>query len=117
MTEELHITGLGAAGDGIAPLPDGGTLFVPLALPGETVRAEVQGNRARLLEVLPALTGMVVLSGYPSRLYNQELRDWRRIERRAHADGARPRTEVLWISPRAAERLDGMLPFLEASPP
>jgi 23S rRNA (uracil1939-C5)-methyltransferase len=51
-SKTLTIVALGAAGDGVAPLPDGGTCFVPLALPGETVRLERQGNRARLLEVL-----------------------------------------------------------------
>ncbi len=54
MAEILSITGMGAAGDGIARLPDGGTCFVPLALPGETVRATMQGNRASLEAVLSA---------------------------------------------------------------
>ena len=54
MAELLDITGIGAAGDGIARLPDGSTCFVPLALPGETVRATVQGSRAKLDAVLSA---------------------------------------------------------------
>ncbi len=54
MTETLEITGIGAAGDGIARLADGSTCFVPLALPGETVRATVQDNRANLEAVLTA---------------------------------------------------------------
>lgn len=52
MAEILTITGMGAAGDGIARLLDGATSFVPLALPGETVRATVLGNRASLEAVL-----------------------------------------------------------------
>ena len=44
MAEILSITGMGAAGDGIARLPDGGTCFVPLALPGETVRATIRAT-------------------------------------------------------------------------
>ncbi|WP_244424650.1 hypothetical protein [Methylobacterium nodulans] len=48
---------------------------------------------------------MVVLSGYPSPVYDAALPGWTRVERAAHADGARARTEVLWINPRAAARL------------
>ena len=62
-------------------------------------------HHAELLAFLPALTGMVVLSGYPHPSYDEALPDWRRLEREAHADGARDRTEVLWINPAAVERL------------
>lgn len=58
-----------------------------------------------LLEQLREVQGMVVLAGYPSVLYDQALHDWHRVERQHHAAGStRPRTEVLWISPRAAVR-------------
>lgn len=60
-----------------------------------------------LLEALRRLEGMVVLSGYPHPLYDEALADWSRIECRALADGARPRTEVLWLNPQAAQALDG----------
>lgn len=43
---------MGAAGDGLARLPDGSACFVPLALPGETVRATLSGSRASLDAVL-----------------------------------------------------------------
>jgi DNA adenine methylase len=56
-----------------------------------------------LIEQLRAARGMVVLSGYPHPLYDQRLGDWRRIEMAAHADGARERTEVLWINPAACD--------------
>jgi DNA adenine methylase len=59
-----------------------------------------------LLIFLRGLRGHVVLSGYPSERYDEALADWRRVEREALADGARPRTEVLWINPRAAAALD-----------
>jgi DNA adenine methylase len=69
-----------------------------------------------LLETLLSLGGMVVLSGYPSPLYEEALSDWRRIERAALADGARERTEVLWINPLASERLgNGLLARMEAA--
>lgn len=59
-----------------------------------------------LLEYLQTVQGMVVLSGYPSSLYDDALVGWRRIERRALADGAAERTEVLWINPAATCALD-----------
>lgn len=52
-----------------------------------------------LLDALCDLEGMVVLSGYPHPLYDDALAGWERFEREALADGARPRTEVLWINP------------------
>jgi len=60
----------------------------------------------RLLEVLRGLSGMVVLSGYAHPLYDDTLHDWRREEFAALADGARPRTEVLWLNPACAAALD-----------
>jgi 23S rRNA (uracil1939-C5)-methyltransferase len=46
---ELTIAAVGAQGDGIA-----GKLFAPLALPGERVRARLDGDRAEVLEILQA---------------------------------------------------------------
>ena len=59
-----------------------------------------------LLDFLKELAGMVVLSGYPSNLYETALPGWYRIERPALADGARARTEVLWLNPKAAGGID-----------
>ncbi len=59
-----------------------------------------------LLGVLRGCSGMVVLSGYPAPLYDEYLDDWMRVERVALADGARERTEVLWINPAAAAALE-----------
>ena len=59
-------------------------------------------DHAQLLEVLCAVEGMVVLSGYAHPLYEQLLPGWHRFERAALADGARERTEVLWINPAAS---------------
>lgn len=63
-------------------------------------------DHAELLAALRDLRGMVVLSGYPAALYDEALPDWRRIERAALADGARPRTEVLWLNPACCAALD-----------
>lgn len=60
-------------------------------------------DHVRLLDEVGKLQGMVLLSGYPSELYTKALASWRTVERLAHADGARPRREVLWIN-RAADR-------------
>jgi DNA adenine methylase len=64
------------------------------------------GDHAELLLDLRKLAGMVVLSGYPSELYDTMLADWRRLTRQAYADGARKRTEVLWLNPACAAALD-----------
>jgi len=61
---------------------------------------------AKLLDALQELSGMVILSGYPAPLYDISLSAWRRVECAAYADGARPRTEVLWINPQACAALD-----------
>ncbi|QZO02509.1 DNA adenine methylase [Chenggangzhangella methanolivorans] len=63
-------------------------------------------DHAALLQQLLGLAGMVVLCGYPAALYDEALAGWRRIERAAFADGARERTEVLWINPAAARAID-----------
>jgi DNA adenine methylase len=59
-------------------------------------------DHRELLDFLSTLKGMVVLSGYPSPLYDEALRGWRRVDKKALADGARPRTECLWLNPAAA---------------
>lgn len=59
-----------------------------------------------LAGVLRGVKGMVVLSGYPCELYDLELYpDWYRVTRGALADGARKRTEVVWLNHAAAEHL------------
>lgn len=51
-----------------------------------------------LLDFLKGLKGNVVLSGYPDDRYDKILSGWRRVCRRSLADGARERTEVLWMN-------------------
>jgi len=57
------------------------------------------GDHAELIEFLKTLTGSVVLCGYASPAY--ESLGWHSVSREALADGARARTEVLWMNPRA----------------
>ncbi|OYY91412.1 MAG: hypothetical protein B7Y45_03845 [Sphingomonas sp. 28-66-16] len=67
-------------------------------------------QHAELLTLLCGLEGMVVLCGYPSGLYDALLTDWRKIERAALADGALPRTELLYLNPSCSTALgDGPL--------
>lgn len=68
---------------------------------GRAYRHEMTDDDHReLAEVLHSVQGMVVISGYGCDLYDRELYpDWRRVEKETHADGARDRTEVLWLSP------------------
>lgn len=77
-------------------------------------------GHAELLAALRQLQGMVVLCGYESELYAQQLTDWRverTVARISAGRGAALRTEVAWINPActaALERRAGGL-FAEAA--
>jgi len=66
-----------------------------------------------LLEVLLGARGMVVLSGYPSPLYETmlERRGWLRVSTLARGNGMRrgDRKEALWLSPSVQARLGRIL--------
>lgn len=62
-----------------------------------------------LAAVLHRLTGYVVVSGYRCDLYDDLYATWTSAETNALADGARPRRECLWLSPRTAEAVRGGL--------
>lgn len=63
-------------------------------------------DHVALLDALQAVKGMIVLSGYPSQLYDASLNGWLRVERVALADGARERIEVLWLNPACVAALE-----------
>jgi DNA adenine methylase len=70
-------------------------------------RFEMSDEEHRELSAtLRALKGMVVLSGYACELYEELYGDWFRVERESLADGARPRTEVLWLNASAQSALE-----------
>lgn len=73
------------------------------------------GQHLELLSFLRNVRGMVVLSSYPCRLYDDALlpAGWQRIERKAFADGAKTRVEVLWLNPAAAGAMQRQLNFQE----
>lgn len=52
----------------------------------------------KLATYLHSVHGTVVLSGYDSDLYQDLYRDWTKITKDSFTDGAKARTEVLWIS-------------------
>lgn len=58
-------------------------------------------DHRELADCLKGLKGMVILSGYPSSLYDDLYGAWRRLDRIAYADGAAKRTECLWLNPAA----------------
>jgi DNA adenine methylase len=67
-------------------------------------------DHAELAELLHGIKGMAIISGYPCELYERDLYpDWHSYRRKHHADGARERTEVIWVNDAAAAALDGGL--------
>jgi len=63
-------------------------------------------EHVRLAERLRQVKGMVLLSGYPCPLYDEQLYpDWERHETSALTDGRIERTEVLWLNPAASAAL------------
>jgi len=60
-----------------------------------------EAGHRQLAEVLHGVAGMVVLSGYPSPLYDSLYAGWQRVERATIADSAKVVTEVLWLNPAA----------------
>lgn len=62
-------------------------------------------QHAELIDLLQTVEGFVVLSGYRSDFYSDRLTGWWSVACETFADGARPRTEVLWLNPACAEAL------------
>jgi DNA adenine methylase len=54
-------------------------------------------DHIKLAETLNSVKGKVILSGYPSELYNALYKDWEKVEKESIADGHLPRTEALWL--------------------
>ena len=70
-------------------------------------------DHRELAKSLRDAVGMVVISGYACDLYDKELYpDWRRIEKKAFADGARARVEIVWMNDAAANALSWANPAM-----
>ena len=65
-------------------------------------------DHQELSEVLHSCQGMVVISGYPSSLYDKLYCGWFIVERKALADGARKRIEKLWLNSAAKANLKNL---------
>ena len=61
-------------------------------------------DHAELLAFLQTLKGAVIVSGYASEIYDRELLGWRRETRASLADGAKKRTEVIWMNAAASQQ-------------
>lgn len=55
-------------------------------------------DHLELLDALKQHKGQVILSGYPSEMYDRELQDWSVIYRKSYNQNADQRTEVLWCN-------------------
>lgn len=66
---------------------------------GKQYRCEMTDNdHIELLDALQQHKGYVVLSGYASELYDEELKDWNRITFNSYNQNSDPREEVLWLN-------------------
>lgn len=82
--------------------------YVPDTRSGKLYRYEMTNDDHRALaEKNRKSKGMIIISGYPSDLYDQELySDWVRVDRKAHTDGGHERIEALWLNPQAWAALE-----------
>lgn len=66
---------------------------------GKQYRYEMnEQDHLELLEALKQHAGPVILSGYPSEMYDRELKNWNRITRKSYNQNSDQRTEVLWCN-------------------
>ncbi len=66
---------------------------------GKQYRHEMtEQDHVDLLAALQQHKGPVILSGYPSELYDHELKHWHRITRKSYNQNSDLRTEVLWCN-------------------
>ena len=66
---------------------------------GKQYRHEMtEQDHLELLEALKQHSGYVILSGYPSEMYDRELRGWSIVHRKSYNQNADKRTEALWCN-------------------
>lgn len=63
-------------------------------------------DHRQIAAALHRLDGFVVVSGYHCGLYDELYEGWTVRTRQAMADGANPRTEVLWLNPACSSALN-----------
>lgn len=57
-----------------------------------------EAQHIELLDALKEHPGPVILSGYDNDLYNEHLQGWKKLHRRAQAEGGAARTETVWLN-------------------
>lgn len=73
---------------------------------GRTYRHELTDEQhVELAGEAHRLRGFVIVSGYPSPLYDELYRGWERHQADVFSDGRQPRSEVLWLSPACSAAL------------
>ncbi|QGU16417.1 DNA adenine methylase [Leclercia sp. 119287] len=86
--------------------------------PAYVPETRVQGNRyyshemtveehEQLLAVARTMTGMVMISGYDSDVYNDMLAGWQKMEKSSRISagrGTKIRTECMWLNPAAQQK-------------
>lgn len=66
---------------------------------GKQYRCEMDDKQhERLLDVLEAHAGPVILSGYDSKMYSERLRKWHREDRASYSQVASKKKEVIWMN-------------------
>lgn len=66
---------------------------------GKQYRHEMnEQDHLELLEALIQHRGPVILSGYPSEMYDRLLSGWNQIQRKSYNQNSDPRIEVLWFN-------------------
>lgn len=66
---------------------------------GKQYRYEMtEQDHVELLDALKQFRGFVILSGYPSEMYDRELTGWVQITRKSYNQNTDRRTEVLWCN-------------------
>lgn len=70
------------------------------------------GDHIRFAELLHNLKGFVILSGYPSAIYEElfEKKGWIKVERKARTMAKTFKTEAVWLNPKTA-RANNLLPL------
>lgn len=67
-------------------------------------RHEMTDDQHReMASVLHSLKGAIVLSGYDCPLYTELFATWWRVQKMTNTDGAKARTETLWLNQRAMD--------------
>lgn len=81
-------------------------LFETRSLHDRGYKHEMENHEHKALaKVLKSLKGFVIISGYPSILYNELYSDWEMVEKKTFADMGKKVTEVLWLSTATSAKL------------